>query len=110
MIDRVEHRFALKPTRLVGDMAYGAAGLLGWMVNEKAIEPHVPLWDRTQRTDDTLSSGAFQWDEQRNEYRCPQGWALRTDWRTFKNPRTHASCGPWGGRHCCSGKQLGAKA
>jgi transposase len=88
MIDRVERRFALKPTRLIGDMAYGSAELLGWMVNDKAIEPHVPLWDRTQRTDDTLSSSDFRWDEERNEYRCPQGWALRTDWRTFRNPRS----------------------
>src|SRR5450755_385833 len=88
MIDRVERRFAIKPTRLIGDMAYGSAELLGWMVNDKAIEPHVPLWDRTQRTDDTLSSSDFRWDEERNEYRCPQGWALRTDWRTFRNPRS----------------------
>jgi len=43
---------------LIGDMAYGSAELLGWMVNDKAIEPHVPLWDRTQRTDDTISSNA----------------------------------------------------
>jgi hypothetical protein len=35
-----------------------------------------------------LSSSDFQWDEKRNEYRCPQGWALRSDWRTFKNPRS----------------------
>jgi Transposase DDE domain len=89
MIDRVERRFALEPTRLIGDMAYGAAELLGWMVNDKAIEPHVPLWDRTKRTDDTLSSGDFRWDEQRNEYRCPQGHALRSQWRPFKRARTH---------------------
>ena len=88
MIDRVEKRFAIKPTRLIGDMAYGAAELLGWMVNEKAIEPHVPVWDKTQRTDDTLSSSAFQWNEQRNEYRCPQGHPLRSNWRPFKNART----------------------
>ena len=34
MIERVEQRFELKPERLIGDMAYGAADLLGWMVNE----------------------------------------------------------------------------
>jgi Transposase DDE domain len=49
----------------------------------------VSVWDKTQRTDDTLSSSDFQWDEQRNEYRCPQGHALRSEWRPFKNPRTH---------------------
>jgi transposase len=89
MIDRVEDRFAIKPTRLIGDMAYGTAELLAWMVNDKAIEPHVPLWDKTQRTDDTLSSSDFQWDEQRNEYCCPQGHVLRSAWRPFKNARTH---------------------
>jgi IS5 family transposase len=89
MIDRVEERFHLKPTRLIGDMAYGAAKLLGWMVNDKAIEPHVPVWDKTQRKDDTLSSSDFQWNEQADEYRCPKGNALRSQRRTFKNPRTH---------------------
>jgi len=89
MIDRVEERFDLKPTRLIGDMAYGAAELLGWMVDDKVIEPHVPVWDKTQRQDETLSSSDFHWDEQANEYRCPQGHALRSQWRPFKNLRTH---------------------
>jgi transposase len=89
MIERVEERFDLKPQRLIGDMAYGSAELLGWMVNEKRIEPHVPVWDRTQRDDDTLSSRDFQWDEQADEYRCPQGNVLRKQWRTFKTLRTH---------------------
>jgi len=89
MIERVEERFEMKPTRLIGDMAYGAAELLGWMVNDKAIEPHVPVWDKTQRKDETLSSSEFHWDEQAGEYRCPQGHALRSQWRAFKNPRSH---------------------
>jgi transposase len=89
MIERVERRFDLKPARLIGDMAYGAADILGWMVNEKSIEPHIPVWDKTQRQDDTLSSSDFQWNEQANEYRCPQGQPLRSEWRAFKRPRTH---------------------
>ena len=89
MIERVEERFDLKPERLIGDMAYGNAELLGWMVNDKGIEPHVPVWDRTQRDDGTLSSSDFEWNEQADEYRCPQGTALRKQRRTFKNLRTH---------------------
>ena len=89
MIDRVEERFDLKPQRLIGDTAYGTAPMLNWMVQDKQIEPHVPVWDKTGRADDTLSSSDFRWDEQRNEYRCPQGFALRSEWRPFKNPRTH---------------------
>jgi transposase len=89
MIDRVEERFDLKPERLIGDTAYGTAAMLNWLVHEKQIEPHVPVMDKTQRADDTLSSSDFHWDEQRNEYRCPQGYKLRIDWRVFTNPRTH---------------------
>ncbi len=88
MIERVEERFDLKPERLIGDMAYGTAPMLGWMVDEKQIAPHVPVWDRTQRDDETLSSSDFEWDEQANEYRCPQGQPLRSEWRIFKRPRT----------------------
>jgi len=91
MIERVQQRFDLRPARLIGDMAYGTAELLGWMVNEQAIEPHVPVWDKTQRKDDTLSCSEFQWDEQANEYRCPQGQPLRSEWRAFKRPRTHTT-------------------
>src|SRR5215203_3918922 len=85
MIDRVEQRLQLKPHRLVGDTAYGTASLLGWMVEEKAIEPHVPVWDESQRRDETFSSSDFRWNEVANEYRRPQGHALRSPTR-FKAP------------------------
>jgi len=91
MVDRVEERFKLVPERLIGDTAYGTASMLGWMVEDKGIEPHVPLWDKTQRNDNTLSSSEFQWNEQAYEYRCPQGHALRSQRRAFKKPRTHVT-------------------
>jgi len=91
MIERVEDRFDLRPDRLIGDTNYGTAAILGWMVDEKQIEPHVPVWDKTQRNDETLSSSDFQWEEQADEYRCPEGHALRNQWRAFKNLRTHVT-------------------
>jgi transposase len=87
MIDRVEQRFGMKPDRLVGDTAYGTAPMLGWMVQDKGIAPHVPVWDRSERKDGTLPSSEFVWDEQANEYRCPQGHALLSDRRHFTKPR-----------------------
>lgn len=87
MLERVEATFDLKPARLIGDMAYGSAPMLAWLVEDKGIEPHVPVWDKTQRTDGTLSSSDFVWDEQADEYRCPQGQPLRHRWRAFSNPR-----------------------
>jgi hypothetical protein len=87
MIERVEERFDLKPQRLIGDTVYGSAAMLGWLVDEKQIAPHIPVCDKTKRSDDSLSSNAFRWDEQRDEYRCPQGHALRSRWRPFTRPR-----------------------
>jgi hypothetical protein len=88
MIDRVEQRMHIKPRRLVGDTAYGTASMLGWMVDDKGIEPHVPVWDKTARQDDSLSVGDFTWHEDRNEYGCVEGKILRSEWRQFKNPRS----------------------
>lgn len=88
MVERVEASFDLTPQRLIGDMAYGTAPMLAWMVDEKAIEPHVPVWDRTERKDGTFSRSDFHWDREANEYRCPTGKALRCDRRPFKTPRS----------------------
>jgi transposase len=87
MVDRVQARFGLKPQRLVGDTAYGTAPMLGWMVKDKGIAPHVPVWDRSERKDGTLSNAEFVWDERANEYRCPQGHALLSERRQFTKPR-----------------------
>jgi hypothetical protein len=89
MVDRVEQSFHLKPHRLVGDTAYGTASMLAWMVEEKALEPHVPVWDKSERTDGTFPNSAFQWVAPKNEYRCPQGKPLRSQWRPFKKARSH---------------------
>jgi len=64
-----------------------------WTAPQKQIEPYIPISDKTQRTDDSLSSSAFQWDEQRDEYRCAEGHALRSEWRPFATARSHVTRG-----------------
>lgn len=91
MVQRVEDRFDIKPHRLVGDTAYGTAPMLNWMVNEKHIAPHVRVWDKSQRKDETLSSSDFLWNEKADEYSCPQGHPLKSNWRPFKTPRDHVT-------------------
>ena len=91
MVERVEQRFDLTPERLIGDTAYGAAPMLAWLVEDKGIEPHVPVWDKTQRKDDSISISDFQWSDQDDEYRCPQGHALRRERRAFKTARSHVT-------------------
>lgn len=90
MIDRTEERFKLKPNRLIGDTAYGTAEMLEWMVEEKAITPHVPVWDKSGRTDGSFSRADFVFDDKANEYCCPQGKPLRTTGRvTVDNTRIY---------------------
>ena len=54
MIERVEERLDLKPQRLIGDTAYGTAPMLEWMVEDKGIAPHVPVWEKVRRHDGTF--------------------------------------------------------
>jgi hypothetical protein len=81
MIERVEERFDVKPKHLIGDMAYGAAPLLGWLVEDKQIQPHVPVWDKAERQDGTLSRSDFQFDGESDRYTCPAGKHLHTTGR-----------------------------
>lgn len=81
MIERVERQTHLKPKRLLGDTAYGAAPLLNWIVNEKQIEPHIPVWEKANRDDGTFSRSDFAFDTQEQTYTCPSGKKLRTTGR-----------------------------
>ena len=83
MIQRVMDRFGLYPERLAGDSAYGAAEMLGWLVEEQGIEPHVTVIDKSERTDGTFSRSDFIYDHERDVYICPAGKVLRTRQRRF---------------------------
>jgi transposase len=80
MIERTERRLGLKPERLLADTAYGTGKFLGWLVGA-GISPHIPVWEKAQRDDGTFSRSDFAFDKQKNEYRCPNGKALRTTGR-----------------------------
>jgi transposase len=99
MIDRTEDRFGLKPARLAADTAYGTAATLDWIVNDKKIAPHIPVFDKSRRDDGTLSREDFVFDAGRNLYVCPQGKLLRTtgrahDGTTLLYRARTADCGP----------------
>ena len=50
MIDRTEKVFGAKAERLAADTAYGTGKMLAWLL-DKGITPHIPVWERYQRTD-----------------------------------------------------------
>ena len=58
MIERTAKNFALHPSKLLGDSAYGSADMLGWLVEERGIEPHVTVFDKSARKDGTFARPA----------------------------------------------------
>jgi transposase len=78
MIERSMDRFGLYPARLMGDSAYGSAEMLGWLVYEHGIEPHVTVFDKSARKDGTFSRDDFTYDHEHDVYYCPGGSALAT--------------------------------
>jgi transposase len=87
MIDRTQERFGLWPERLAADTAYGSAENLAWLVDERGIEPHIPVFDKSQRTDGTFSRDDFAYDHASDTYRCPAGKTLQRYRRQFTTPR-----------------------
>ncbi|MGZ5165765.1 MAG: transposase [Burkholderiales bacterium] len=78
MIERTMERFDLYPARLMGDSAYGSAEMLGWLIHEHGIEPHVTVFDKSARKDGTFARDAFTYDHERDVYLCPGGKTLTT--------------------------------
>lgn len=84
LLDRIEATHNIKPKRLMGDTFYGTAEMLGYLVNEKEIEPHVRVWDKSIRTDGTFSATEFKWHEDDDCYECPAGKLLKPRQRKYK--------------------------
>jgi hypothetical protein len=73
---------------LAADSAYGSAENLAWLVKEKDIAPHIPVFDKSHRTDGTFSRADFAFDAERDRYTCPAGKELVQFRRTYAVPRS----------------------
>ena len=88
MLDRTTEQFDVTPSRLVADGGYGSAEMVGWLVDERGIEPHVKLTDKAERTDGATSPAATSHSiQESNLYVCPGGKELRKYHRAFAKPR-----------------------
>ena len=76
MIERIEQRFDLYPGAAGRRRRLWISEMLGWLVHERGIEPHVPVFDKSQRTDGTFSRADFTYDHQGDVYVCPGGKIL----------------------------------
>jgi len=88
MLDRVDERFGITPVRLAADSAYGSGEMLDWIVNKKHIAPHIPVFDHSQRDDNTFSRSDFSYDPEGDVYTCPAGKRLTTRGTVVNNGTT----------------------
>jgi transposase len=88
MLDRVNERFDLCPERLVADASYGSAENLAWLVHERGIQPHIPVFDKSARTDGSFARSDFIYDHKHDRYICPAGKELKRSHRNFATPRS----------------------
>jgi transposase len=86
MLGRTEKRFGIKPDWIAADTAYGSAENLGWLVKKQGIIPFIPVIDKAERSDGTWSRSDFEWDEENDQYICPQGRSLRRFRRNYSDP------------------------
>ena len=68
----------LYAAKLMGDSAYGSAEIIGWLVYQQRIEPHVTVFDKSARKDGTFSREDFIYDVAGDIYLCPGGKTLTT--------------------------------
>jgi len=80
MLDRTQERFGIWPERLAADTGYGDAANLAWLVHERGIEPHIPVFERN-RTDGSFGRDDFRYDHDTDSYTCPGGKPLRRYWQ-----------------------------
>ena len=77
MIERAAAHHGLQPHRLIGDTGYGSAEMLSWLVDNKGIEPHIPVFEKGIRDDGTFSRDDFNYDPDEDRYICPAGKELK---------------------------------
>ncbi len=82
MLERARDKFDLYPELLAADTAYGSADMLGWLVEEEGIEPHIPVFDKSERKDGAFPAADFACDRKKDQYTCPGGKTLKSYWRT----------------------------
>ena len=87
VIDRTLSRFGLYPESLVADRAYGSADMLGWLVYEHGIEPHIPVFDKSKRSDGCFEKADSTYDHKTDAYTCPAGRQLRSRHKVYRKPR-----------------------
>ena len=76
-----------------------------WLVEEKGIAPHIPVFDKSKRDDGTFSRSDFRYDPTSDVYHCPAGKTLTTTGTLVNGGTTLLYLAR---KHDCDGCQLKA--
>ena len=77
MIERAHDDLGLWPRKLIADTGYGSAEMLAWLVHERDIHPHIPVFDKSARRDGVFERADFSYDLDEDHYTCPAGKVLK---------------------------------
>lgn len=59
--------------------------MLGWLL-ERKIAPHIPVFDKSERSDGTWTRADFEWGAENDQYICPEGHELKQFRRNYSDP------------------------
>ena len=90
MARRMADRHLPWPRKLIGDTGYGSASMLAWLLHERGIEPRVPGFDKSARSDGAFKRSNFTFGHEDDSYICPAGKRLRPRNRNFTSQRPEA--------------------
>ena len=51
--------------------------MLAWLVHERDIHPHIPVFDKSARRDGAFERADFSYDLDEDHYTCPAGKVLK---------------------------------
>lgn len=89
LVGRLKWAYQLKPRTLGADKGYATGLFVRWLL-EQDVLPHVPIMDNRGRNEKGIYPiEQFQYNEQKDEFTCPQGKTLRY-WGIQQHSKQHA--------------------
>jgi transposase len=89
LVGRLKWAYHLTPRTLGADKGYATGVFVHWLL-EQNVQPHVPIMDSRSRNDKGIYSiEQFQYQDDKDEFICPQGKTLRY-WGIQQHSKQHA--------------------
>lgn len=89
LVGRLKWAYHLSPHTLGADKGYATGVFVHWLL-EQDVQPHVPIMDSRSRNDKGIYSiEQFWYQENKDEFICPQGKTLRY-WGIHRHSKQHA--------------------